>query len=175
MTTTSDWPYVSAAVAKKDVLPYPREEIHRPFVIDSVVLLSFNQHFYQTPIATALPAILSFLSSSDLQAVYTSIASMEPPPTQELFDNMDDAVSFAKSHAERHGYALTRANLIRDKRKEVRRLDLRCDKGGKKRGEGIVRNTSTPMTESSLSLRLQLVRFQLASNADQAELVARIS
>lgn len=64
---------------------------------------------------------------------------------------MDDAVSFAKSHAERHayGYALTRANLIRDKRKEVRRLDLRCDKGGRKRGGGIVRNTSTPMTESS--------------------------
>jgi hypothetical protein len=79
---------------------------------------------------------------------------MEPPPTQELFDNMDDAVSFAKLHAERHGYALTRANLIRDKRKEVRRLDLRCDKGGKKRGEGIVRNTSTRMTECPFELRL---------------------
>jgi hypothetical protein len=141
MTTTSDWPYVSAAVAKKKRFAV--------LMINSIVLLSFNQHFYQTPIATALPAILSFLSPSDLQAVYTSTASMEPPPTQELFDNMDDAVSCAKSHAERHGYALTRANLIRDKRKEVRRLDLRCDKGGRKRGGGIVRNTSTPMTESS--------------------------
>jgi hypothetical protein len=73
---------------------------------------------------------------------------MDPPPTQEVFDSLDDAVVFAKSHAERHGYALTRANLIKDK---VRRLDLRCDKGGKQRGEGIVRKT---MTECPFELRL---------------------
>ena len=117
-------------------------------MINSIVVL----HIFQ-PTATVLP-VISFLSSSDLQAVYTSTASMEPPPTQELFDNMDDAVSFAKLHAERHGYALTRANLIRDKRKEVRRLDLRCDKGGKKRGEGILQNMSTRMTECPFELRL---------------------
>jgi FAR1 DNA-binding domain len=79
---------------------------------------------------------------------------MDPPTTQEVFDTMDDAVVFAKSHAERHGYALTRANLIRDKRKQVRRLDLRCDKGGKQRGEGIVRKSSTSMTECPFELHL---------------------
>jgi hypothetical protein len=39
-----------------------------------------------------------------------------------------DAVAFAKSHAKCHGYALTTANLIKDKRNQVYKLDTRCDK-----------------------------------------------
>jgi hypothetical protein len=31
---------------------------------------------------------------------------------------------------------LTTVNLIKDKRNQVYRLDIRCDKRGKKRGEG---------------------------------------
>jgi hypothetical protein len=114
-----------------------------------------------------------------------------------------DAVAFAKSHAERHGHALTTANLIKDKRNQMYRLDIRYNKRGKKRGEGIVRKTSTRMAECPFKLRRfridpksghwkitavfdgshnhqaadkpELQLLQLISNTDQAKLMAKTS
>jgi hypothetical protein len=60
------------------------------------------------------------------------------PPEKEEYTSLERAESVVCRHARLQGYALTRRNLIKDKRKPptVRRRDLRCSKGGVKRGEG---------------------------------------
>src|SRR6267378_3377469 len=80
--------------------------------------------------------------------------ALEPPPEQE-FDELEAAKDFINLHAKQHGYALTKDRDRFTKRKELRRVDYRCDKGGKKRGEGVVRQSSTRMTECPLDIRIQ--------------------
>jgi hypothetical protein len=46
-----------------------------------------------------------------------------------------------------------------DKRQTARREDWRCDKGGKKRGEGIQRMTSTRMTECLFEIHLLRISY----------------
>ncbi|MGA9509007.1 MAG: hypothetical protein WBV55_10340 [Candidatus Sulfotelmatobacter sp.] len=79
--------------------------------------------------------------------------ALEPPPEQE-FDELESAKDFINLHAEQHGYALTKDRDRFTKRGELRRVDYRCDKGGKKRGEGVVRQSSTRMTECPLDIRI---------------------
>jgi hypothetical protein len=81
--------------------------------------------------------------------------SLEPPDEEE-HASLERAESVVCRHARLQGYALTRKNLVKDKRKPptVRRRDLRCSKGGVKRGEGVLRQTSTRMTECPFEIRI---------------------
>ena len=81
--------------------------------------------------------------------------SLEPPEEEE-HASLERAESVVCRHARLQGYALTRKNLVKDKRKPptVRRRDLRCSKGGVKRGEGVLRETGTRMTECPFEIRI---------------------
>ena len=70
-------------------------------------------------------------------------------PVEEEYPSLEHAESVVCRHARLQGYALTRRNLVKDKRKPptVGRRDMRCSKGGVKRGEGAFRDTGTRMTE----------------------------
>ena len=91
------------------------------------------------------------------------------PPVEEEYPSLEHAESVVCLHARLQGYALTRRNLVRDKRKPptVRRRDMRCSKGGPKRGEGVLRDTGTRMTEcpfeilSTLNTAGQIRKFPL--------------
>jgi hypothetical protein len=78
------------------------------------------------------------------------------PPVEEEYPSLEHAESVVCLHARLQGYALTRRNLVKDKRKPptVRRRDMRCSKGGVKRGEGVLRDTGTRMTECPFEIRI---------------------
>jgi len=78
------------------------------------------------------------------------------PPEEEEYTSLQHAENVVCRHARLQGYALTRRNLVKDKRKPptVRRRDLRCFKGGVKRGEGVLRQTGTRMTECPFEIRI---------------------
>ena len=70
------------------------------------------------------------------------------PPVEEEYPSLEHAESVVSAIRLR-GYALTR---VKDKRKPptVRRRDLRCSKGGVKRGEGVLReDTHRPRRDHS--------------------------
>ena len=82
---------------------------------------------------------------------------MEIPAPEALeFDSYDAAETYIYQHARENGYALSQGPKRLDKRipPTIRRADFRCDKGGKIRGQGVVRNSSSRMTECPFDLRL---------------------
>jgi hypothetical protein len=78
------------------------------------------------------------------------------PLAEEEYASLERGESVVRRHAHLQGYALTRRNLIKDKRKPptVQRRDLRCSKGGVKRGEGVLCQTGTRMTECPFEIRI---------------------
>ena len=70
------------------------------------------------------------------------------------FNDLTQAQTYIHSQARSGGFALTKLRTHLDKQRTVRREDYRCEKGGKKRGEGITRKTSTRMTECPFRVRL---------------------
>ena len=83
------------------------------------------------------------------------------PPVEEEYPSLEHAESVVCRHARLRGYALTR---VKDKRKPptVRRRDLRCSKGGVKRGEGVLREDTRPTTKRSF-YKAQSVGFRAHS------------
>ena len=77
-------------------------------------------------------------------------------PEEGEYISLTRAESFVRQHAKDHGYALSRASLKKDKHTPptIRRRDLRCARGGKKRGQGVRRETSTRMTECPFEIRI---------------------
>jgi hypothetical protein len=60
-------------------------------------------------------------------------------------------------YALQHGFALTKKKFVKDKHKDnptIRRQDFKCAKGGRKRGEGVKRQTGTRMTECPYEVRV---------------------
>lgn len=88
-----------------------------------------------------------------------------PAPEQREFDDYDTAKAYVFKHAREHGFALTKVRERLDKRTPptVRRVDFRCDKGGRVRGRGVSRNTSSRMTECPFDLRL----IRVAADSDR--------
>ena len=78
-------------------------------------------------------------------------------PTADTFLSLNEAEQTIYDHAFDNGYALTRSDIRKDKKSNPRRWDFRCDKGGHKRGQGVIRQTSTRMTECPFELRLHRV------------------
>jgi hypothetical protein len=85
---------------------------------------------------------------------------MEIPAPEELgFDSYDAAKTYIYQHARENGYALSQGPKRLDKRTPptIRRVDFRCDKGGKVRGHGVVRNSGSRMMECPFDLRLMRI------------------
>jgi FAR1 DNA-binding domain-containing protein len=82
-------------------------------------------------------------------------------PEEGEYISLTRAESVLREHAKCHGYALSRASLKKDKRTPptIRRRDLRCSRGGKKRGEGVKRNTGTRMTECTFEIRIHRTEY----------------
>jgi hypothetical protein len=83
--------------------------------------------------------------------------SSELLPREEEYTSLALAKLAVKEHAMRCGYGLSQKKPVKDKNKsdpQIRRRDLRCDKGGVKRGEGVRRQTSTRMTGCQFEIRL---------------------
>jgi hypothetical protein len=82
-------------------------------------------------------------------------------PEEGEYISLTRAESVLREHAKCHGYALSRASLKKDKRTPptIRRRDLRCSRGGKKRGEGVKRNTRTRMTECTFEIRIHRTEY----------------
>ena len=60
------------------------------------------------------------------------------------------------------GYGLSRKKLVKNKSKtdpQIRRRDLRCDKGGIKRGEGVKRQSGTRMTGCQFEIQLHRTEY----------------
>ena len=83
------------------------------------------------------------------------------PPVEEEYPSLEHAESVVCRHARLRGYALTRVNYKR-KPPTVRRRDLRCSKGGVKRGEGVLREDTRPTTKRSF-YKAQSVGFRAHS------------
>ena len=78
---------------------------------------------------------------------------IEAPPA-ETFYSLDEAEQQIYQHAFDNGYALTRNQTRKDKKGKPRRWDFRCDKGGNQQTQGVIRQTSTRMTDCPFELRL---------------------
>jgi hypothetical protein len=98
-------------------------------------------------ISDAVPERLEFLHGEE----YPSLALAE----KELHQ-----------YALQHGFALTK-KFVKDKHKDnptIRRQDFRCAKGGRKRGEGVKRQTGTRMTECPYEVRAWMVQVKEPSH-----------
>ena len=80
---------------------------------------------------------------------------LKPPREEEFLDDVS-AERAIRLHARQHYYGLTKYNNQKDKKRPptIRRKDFRCSKGGKKRGEGVLRKTGTRMTECPFDVRI---------------------
>jgi hypothetical protein len=97
------------------------------------------------------------------------------PPVEEEYPSIEHVESVVCRHARLQGYALngvhlTEGTLLRiSVSLIVRRRDLRCSKGGVKRGEGILREDTRPTTKRSF-YKAQFVGFRAHSRpVDQVE------
>lgn len=90
----------------------------------------------------------------------TIIMAFELPEEGE-YTSLARAESVVQQHAKFHGYALSRASLKKDKRTPpaIRRRDLRCSRGGTKRGEGVKRATGTRMTQCEFEVRIHRTEY----------------
>jgi len=82
-------------------------------------------------------------------------------PEEGEYISLTRAESVVRQHAKYHGYALSRVSLKKDKHTPpmIRRRDLRCSRGGKKRGEGVKRSTGTRMTECAFEIRIHRTEY----------------
>ena len=82
-------------------------------------------------------------------------------PEEGEYVSLTRAESILRQHAKFHGYALSRASLKKDKRTQptIRRRDLRCSRGGMKRGEGVKRRTGTRMTQCKFEVRIHRTEY----------------
>ena len=93
--------------------------------------------------------------------VHEASGPLTPPPVDE-YASLEAAERAVRAWALDHGYNLTRCKLVMDKRKPptARRRDLRCAKGGVKRGEGVKRKTGTRMVECPFEVRLRRTELE---------------
>jgi MULE transposase domain/FAR1 DNA-binding domain len=95
--------------------------------------------------------------------IETHPPSLLSPPNEEEYTSLERAELAVKEHAMCCGYGLSRKKLVKDKSKtnpQIRRRDLRCDKGGEKRGEGVKRQTGTRMTGCPFEIRLHRTEYR---------------
>jgi hypothetical protein len=83
------------------------------------------------------------------------VTSLAPPPLEE-FNTEEAAERFLRRWAADHGCGLTRKTFKKDHTQDsqIRRRDLRCAKGGVKRGQGVKRSTGTRMVECPFEVRI---------------------
>ena len=86
------------------------------------------------------------------------------------FNDYDTTHAYIQEHARNNGYALSQGRKKYDKctPPTVRRVDFRCDKGGTVRGSGVIRKSSSRMTECPFDLRL--IRIDSASGRWRVQL-----
>lgn len=99
---------------------------------------------------------------SNNSEVETHSPSLLSPPSEEEYTSLARAELAVKQHAMQCGYGLSRKKLVKNKSKtdpQIRRRDLRCDKGGIKRGEGVKRQSGTRMTGCQFEIRLHRTEY----------------
>ncbi|KAI9909477.1 hypothetical protein PsorP6_014659 [Peronosclerospora sorghi] len=69
------------------------------------------------------------------------------PPDEDVHTTLEAAIHTIKLHAKQHGYGITQFKIAFDKHTppSPRRYDLRCAKGGIKRGARVKIKTGTRM------------------------------
>ena len=78
---------------------------------------------------------------------------LRPPPERESYPSLDALISAINAHAAGEGYAVVRFRTRYSKKNELRKVWLRCDKGGKYEAKGSgKRDTSTRQTECPFEL-----------------------
>jgi len=82
---------------------------------------------------------------------------LEAPPLN-TYTSCEQGLQALYNWSQEQGYGLTIEGTNQTKKKAIKRYRLRCDKGGKKRGEGLIRKTGSRMEKCPFKVILRRIQ-----------------